>query len=124
MNLVADESMDRIVVERLRQDGHEVVYIAEIAPSVDDETVLSLANERQALLLTADKDFGELVFRLRRVATGVVLVRLAGIAPDVKASLIANAFRDHGAEMDAAFSVVSPGLVRIRPRGRTDESAE
>src|SRR5689334_13543289 len=98
MNIVADEGVDRPIVERLRLDGHTVIYIAEFAPSVSDEEVLRLANDQTAVLLTIDKDFGELVFRLRRVANGVVLVRLEGLIPDTKAIIVSNAFRDHGAE--------------------------
>ena len=60
MNLVADEGVDRPVVERLRQDGHDVVYVAEQSPSTPDEEVLQQANARSAVLVTADKDFGEL----------------------------------------------------------------
>ncbi len=59
MNLVADEGVDRPVVERLRQDGHDVVYVAGLSPSVPDDEVLQPANARSAVLLTADKDFGE-----------------------------------------------------------------
>ena len=57
MNLVADESVDRQIVERLRADGHQVLYIAELEPSVSDETVLQRANEREALLLTQGQRF-------------------------------------------------------------------
>ena len=64
MNVVADESVDRAVVERLRQDGHAVLYVAESAPSIGDDAVLRQAQENDALLLTADKDFGEISFRL------------------------------------------------------------
>ena len=81
MNLLADESVDGPVVERLRQEGHEVVYVAEISPSVVDEEVLQRANTSAALLVTADKDFGELVFRQGRLHAGVVLLRLAGLPP-------------------------------------------
>ena len=66
MNLLADESVDRQVVERLRQDGYAVLYIAELEPSIPDDVVLKRANETAALLITADKDFGELVFRKGR----------------------------------------------------------
>lgn len=59
MNLLADESVDRPIVERLRQDGHATLYVAELAPGVSDEDVLREANSRSALLLTEDKDFGE-----------------------------------------------------------------
>ena len=63
MNLVADESVDGPSVERLRQDGHAVFYIAELDPGIDDDAVLDEANRSGALLITSDKDFGELVFR-------------------------------------------------------------
>jgi predicted nuclease of predicted toxin-antitoxin system len=62
MNLLADEGVDRPVVERLRHDGHAVVYIAEVSPSIEDDEVLRRANEANALLLTADHDFGELIY--------------------------------------------------------------
>jgi predicted nuclease of predicted toxin-antitoxin system len=61
VNLIANEGVDRPVVERLRLDGHDVVYVAELSPSVTDEEVLQEANARGAVLLTADKDFGDLV---------------------------------------------------------------
>ncbi len=81
MNLLADEGVERQVVERLRLDGHTVLYIAEMEPSITDDLVLERANAITALLLTADKDFGELVFReLRLSSGGVVLLRLAGLS--------------------------------------------
>jgi predicted nuclease of predicted toxin-antitoxin system len=74
VNFLADESVDRQIVDHLRQDGHHVWYVAEMEPGVSDDAVFDLANREEALLLTADKDFGELVFRLRRLAPRVVLV--------------------------------------------------
>lgn len=75
MNLLADESVDQPVVTRWRQDGHDVVAVAEIEPSIADATVLARANDSGASLLTSDKDFGELVFRQKQLSTGVVLIR-------------------------------------------------
>jgi predicted nuclease of predicted toxin-antitoxin system len=63
MNFLADESVDQPVVEQLRTDGHYVIAVAEMMPSLPDEAVLTMANQNEALLLMADKDFGELVFR-------------------------------------------------------------
>ena len=114
MNLVADEGVDRPVVERLRQDGHDVVYVAELSSSVADEEVLQQANARRAMLLTADKDFGELVFRQGLLHSGVVLLRLAGLANTTKAEIVAEVCRDRAAELFGAFSVISPGQIRIR----------
>ena len=114
MNLLADESVDKSIVNELRQDGHEVLYIAEFAPSIDDEAVLHQANLNHALLLTEDKDFGELVFRQGLVHMGVVLIRLAGLSPQAKSTSVSEVFRNHEGELLGAFSVISPGRVRIR----------
>lgn len=56
MNLLADESVDGPIVDRLRNDGHYVDYVAELDPSIDDDAVLGRANQNQALLITADRD--------------------------------------------------------------------
>ncbi len=114
MNVVADEDVDSAVVHRLRDDGHEVIYVAELSPSVTDDDVLGQANGRGALLITADKDFGELVFRRRLVHSGVLLLRLAGLTNPTKAEIVAEVCRERGAELLGAFSVVSPGQIRIR----------
>ena len=114
MNLLADESVDRPIVEQLRRDGHHVVFIAEVASGVDDDTVLKMANEESALLLTSDKDFGELVYRLRLHTLGVVLLRLAGIPPEQKAEIVSLAVKKHYAEMKNSFTVITAGMVCIR----------
>jgi predicted nuclease of predicted toxin-antitoxin system len=118
MNLLADEGVDRPIVERLRQDGHDVLYVAEMEPSIDDDIVLDRANQHQAVLVTADKDFGELVYRLGRIHRGVILIRLEGLQPSTKASVVAMALREHGDKVLDAFSVITPGLVRIRSQQR------
>ncbi len=79
MNFLADEGVDRPIVDRLRQDGYTLLYVAEMAPSISDDEVLDLANEHSALLLTSDKDFGELVFRLGRINAGVVVTPACGV---------------------------------------------
>jgi predicted nuclease of predicted toxin-antitoxin system len=116
VNVLADESIDRQIVDRLRQDSHVVRYVAEMDPGISDDTVLDLANREGALLLTADKDFGELVFRQRRMAVGVVLVRLAGLSPTRKGEIVASAIGRHAMELPHAFAVITPGMIRVRRR--------
>ena len=114
MNLVVDESVDKLIVDTLRQAGHKVLYISEFAPSIDDEIVLNQANQNDALLVTEDKDFGELVFRQGLIHTGVVLIRLGGLSTQAKTRIISTVFANQGSEFLEAFSVISPGGVRIR----------
>jgi predicted nuclease of predicted toxin-antitoxin system len=114
MILFADESVERQIVEALRLEGHVVASVAEMSPSISDDDVLRDANSQGAILLTADKDFGELVFRLRRVHAGVILLRLAGLSTPEKVTLVVQLCRDRAAEFANGFSVVTPGAVRIR----------
>ena len=100
----------------LRQAGHIVLYIAELAPGIADDVILAQANASQALLVTLDKDFGELVYRQSLVHAGVILLRLAGLLPETKASLVAQVLQLRGREMVHAFSVITPGTVRIRKK--------
>jgi predicted nuclease of predicted toxin-antitoxin system len=116
MNLLADENIDRQIVERLRQDGHRVLYVAEMAPSTPDDQVLAQANRDEAVLITADKDFGDLVYRQGRIHSGVMLLRLAGLLPQEKAAVASVVLRDRGAQIQDAFAVVSRRNVRIRRR--------
>lgn len=114
MKIVADECVDMEIVERLRQDGHAVVYIAEVSPGVLDEEALVLADDDNTLLLTADKDFGELAFRQRLVKRGILLYRLAGLSKLEKAEIISAAIAEHGDELLLSFSVLTRSAIRIR----------
>lgn len=114
MIFLADEGVDRQIVDRLRHEGHFVQYVAEMDPGISDNSVLEWANTQNALLLTADKDFGELVFRQRRASAGVILIRLSGLSAAHKAESVANLIHEHGEEITGAFSVISRSGTRIR----------
>jgi predicted nuclease of predicted toxin-antitoxin system len=64
------------LVAQLRAKGHDVSYVAELAPSQPDAGVIALAQQETRLLLTEDKDFGELVCRRSRSVPGLVLIRI------------------------------------------------
>ncbi len=114
MKFLADENVDKPIVERLRDEGHTVLYVLEMEPSISDDEVTWRANQEFALLLTADKDFGELVFRQRHIIYGAVLIRLAGLSPQRKAEVVAIAIQEHADELAQNFTVITPGAVRIR----------
>lgn len=114
MNFLADEGIDRQIVDSLRKEGYIVNYVAEMEPGISDDYVLELANRERAILLTADKDFGELVFRMKKLAAGIVLVRLAGLSPAKKAEIVVSIINQHLQELLEAFSVITPTGIRIR----------
>ena len=114
MKIIADENIDRPIIERLRAEEHYVWYIAEMASGIGDDLVLDLANQETAMLLTADKDFGELVYRQQRLNHGVVLIRLAGLSAEHKADIVIDVIGKRSEELPDAFTVITQKTVRIR----------
>lgn len=114
MNFVADECVDAAVARALRVAGHDVRYVAEQAPSIPDDAVLVEANARQAVLITDDHDFGELVYRLRQVYGGVMLLRLQRLSGEAHAGVVREVVERFGSELEAGFALVEPGSVRLR----------
>ena len=86
MNFLADEGVESEIVETLRAQGHDVLYVLEMSPGISDSEVLDLANLASSILITSDKDFGELVFRQQRIHQGVILVRLQRQSSRTKAA--------------------------------------
>lgn len=124
MNVLADECVPDQVIARLRADGHAVEAAGDSAPGAPDDDVLARATGAGRILLTADKDFGELVYRLGRAHAGVVLLRLTGVAADDRAEIVSAVFRDRIAELPGNFTVVERDAVRVRrPRPPTDTSS-
>ena len=91
-------------------------------PGIDDERVLRLADSQGALLLTSDKDFGELVFRQRLLHSGVILFRLAGIASETKGVILVSALAAHR-DLPLAFTVIGPRSLRMRPGNVTGNNS-
>lgn len=114
MKLLADEGIDLPIVESLRRDGHFVLYVAEMEPGIQDNEVLKRANKEKAILLTADKDFGELIYRQGLLSHGIILVRLKGLSPKLKGEIVSKAIQTHASKLRKIFAVITPSTIRIR----------
>jgi predicted nuclease of predicted toxin-antitoxin system len=115
LNFVADEGVERQIIDAIRAAGHQVEAIAAVAPGSSDADVLDRAVESDRILLTLDKDFGALVYERRAAHAGVVLIRLSA-RPSEKARRVVEVLREHEAELPFSFSVIGDKGVRIRPR--------
>ena len=118
MRFLAEENVQHAVVHTLRDSGHDVACVGEVAPGASDDEVLRLANDESRLLLTNDKDFGELVYREGRVATGIFLMRFSAQDGVERARLLAEIMPELGERLNGLFATVSEGLARLRPLRR------
>ena len=115
MKVLANENFPLLAVEALREAGHDVVWARTEMPGEGDDQVLRRAQEESRLLVTFDKDFGELAFRLSLPATtGIVLFRIS--APSsLHVVRVAVAALESRTDWDGHFAVVEDDRIRMTP---------
>jgi predicted nuclease of predicted toxin-antitoxin system len=111
---LADENVETDVVDRLNSLGYLAVRTSALSPGRPDTAVLQAASQAGQVLITSDKDFGELVFRRHHRSAGVILLRLPGRSPDYKARLVADTVQRYGGELLGAFVVIGLRTIRLR----------
>jgi predicted nuclease of predicted toxin-antitoxin system len=115
MRLSANENFPAAAVMALRAAGHDVFWVRTDMGGAQDEQVLAHAVTEGRVLVTFDKDFGELAFRARLPATtGVILFRLSVRAPEQMADRVVAVLSSRD-DWAGHFAVVSDDRIRIRP---------
>ena len=115
MRFLADENISRQVISRLRVAGFEVVSISETRPGIPDEDVLHVADTEECILITEDRDFGELVIRQRLEVRGLILLELDPLSNSAEAEAVVDVVSTHKDRLLGNLVVIEPGRVRIRP---------
>ena len=115
MRFSANENFPSVAVAALRQAGHDVFWVRTDMGGATDEEVLAHAISESRVLLTFDKDFGELVFQLGLPATcGIILFRIPTKSPNSVAVKVLKVIESRDA-WSGMFSVVTNDRIRIRP---------
>ncbi len=117
MRLLANENIPLVSVRILRETGHDVVSITERSPGILDEAVMEIGHTEQRIIITFDRDYGELVFRRRLPApAGVLYLRFLPMLPlepaEYVAQLIASVIALKGVR-DAGVVESGSGKVRL-----------
>jgi predicted nuclease of predicted toxin-antitoxin system len=115
VKFLADECCDTSLVASLKKDGHDVLYVLEEKPGVtDDEVLLDAYNERR-ILITEDKDFGELVYRLKKPAEGIILIRIDVKQRHMKWHRLKKLIEKHEKRLGGHLVVIDTQKFRFRP---------
>jgi predicted nuclease of predicted toxin-antitoxin system len=115
VRILANENFPIEAVEALKEVGYDVVWIRADAPGSSDEAVLALAQAENRIVLTFDKDFGELAYRSKLpVSTGIILFRIS--APSsAHVARVAVAVLQSRTDWVGNFSVVEDRRIRMIP---------
>jgi len=115
MRILANENSPRGAIASLRLKGHDVVWIREDLPGGSDIQVLERAHNENRLLITFDKDFGELAFRYGLPATcGIILFRISAPSPEHIAEVVVAALNQRD-DWAGHFSVIEDARIRMTP---------
>ena len=115
MRLLVDECCDPRLVAALRGAGHDVRYMLEGDCGADDEAILALSQTESRILITEDKDFGELAIRYGKPVPGLILLRFTPDHRHHKARALLALLADHGDRLAGRCAVVEVSSVRLRP---------
>lgn len=115
MNFLADECCDTALVEKMRNAGHDVLYVMESDRGSDDIEILHRAFNENRILITEDKDFGDLVYRLKLSARGIILMRFSSEKRRQKWNRLKVLLHQKQAKLYNCFTVVDSEKFRIRP---------
>jgi predicted nuclease of predicted toxin-antitoxin system len=85
---IADEGFSFPITSILREKGYDVIWIGDIAPGVDDAKVFEISRKDGRIILTEDKDFGELAIRFKCKTSGIILLRIRDFSDKLKGHLI------------------------------------
>jgi predicted nuclease of predicted toxin-antitoxin system len=112
---LANENAPGDAVLAARAAGFDVTWMVELQPGAPDETVLALAQRENRVLVTFDKDFGELVFRHGRAASpGVILLRPRLRSPQIVSAFIVTVL-SQPIDWPGHFTVAREGSLRVVP---------
>jgi predicted nuclease of predicted toxin-antitoxin system len=114
MNFLIDESADVRLAAHLRELGHDVKTVAgDYAQALEDREILRLAAAERRIVITFDRDFGELIFRESQAHAGVLYFRLGPIDLPTEIARLGYVLTHYADQLDQ-FLVITPARVRVR----------
>ena len=113
LKFLADVNIESGIISGLRTDGHDVVWMLEKNKYLTDEKILNMAREEKRIMITNDKDFGEIVYRLKLISNGIVLFRVKDQNENVKLKLIRKAIDYKNENLSRYFTVLTEAKIRF-----------
>lgn len=113
MKFIVDVGVGRSVEEQLRVEGHTALPVRDRNPHMPDVEILEWALAEQAIVVTMDKDFGDLVWKQQRPHVGILLLRMEEATGPERAAVMSLLVRDFSHELSGNFAVYKNERLRI-----------
>ncbi len=114
LKILIEVGVGKAVENWLKNAGYDVLALRDIDPKMPDDEILDIAAREKRLLITMDKDFGELVYYSGKPHAGVLLLRLEDATSYEKVNVIKNIFTKYEKDLADHFCVYQNKRLRIR----------
>jgi predicted nuclease of predicted toxin-antitoxin system len=115
MKILANENIPFTSVKVLRNEGYDVKAVGDEFQGITDKEVIELAIIEKRLIITFDKDYGELIFKYQlRPPEGVIYLRFSNFTANYPAEFLLNLFKNTELTFDFTFTVIDENSVRQR----------
>ncbi|MCP5500967.1 MAG: DUF5615 family PIN-like protein [Leptospiraceae bacterium] len=114
VKIIADENIDNIIIQSLRDDKYEIISIKESYRGIKDIEIIVLANQNECLILTEDKDFGEWVFAHKTESVGILFLRYDESELNEIINSLKLLLKKYGDSLYNKFTVITKNKIRIR----------
>jgi predicted nuclease of predicted toxin-antitoxin system len=114
LKFLVDVGVGKKVERWLKENGYDVMPARVINPKAADSELLYLAVAEKRMVITMDKDFGELVYNSGRLHSGVLILRLDDATGDEKVAVVRKILDEFGGNIENRFCVFQDGRLRIK----------
>lgn len=113
IKFLADVNVEKPIIDFLRKQGCDVKWIPDYNCEILDEDLLEMTNTEKRVLITNDKDFGELIFLQKRLSKGIILIRVKSQSVYIKLKLIKNLLQNYSNKILNHFVVITDKKLRF-----------
>lgn len=113
LKFIADVNIEKRIVDYLLENGYDVKWIPDYECEMTDEELLKVANEERRILITNDKDFGELTFLQKKHSIGIILIRVKNQQTRIKLDLVSKLLVKHKRKILNHFIVITESKFRF-----------
>ena len=117
IKFLADVNVEKPLVDYLSKQGYDIKWIPDYNCEMLDEDVLKLANGEKRILITNDKDFGDLIFLQKKLNVGTILFRVKGQKSQEKIKLMKKLLMGYRDKLLNHYIVITKAKIRIIPLG-------
>ena len=114
LKFLIDVGVGTGIEKYLREEGYDTKTVRDIDPCMEDEKIIRTATSENRLVVTMDKDFGEMVYHFSMKHCGVLLLRLEDANGTEKLQVIRHIMEKYSSQIKNCFCVFQNGRLRIR----------